>query len=104
MKLRGERTYKLVQGDDYTEQGAEIDDPGIPRSLTRRIQVSYPDGQLGRCVASIGTFTVNYRLEDWIADELLPLADTNESLPTWDSQNRTVIISDVDECSYQVGG
>lgn len=100
MKLRGSRTYKLQQGDDYKEQGAEIDDPGITKSLTRRIRVTYPSGHLGRCVSDIGTFTVNYRLDDWIADETLALGE-NESLPTWDSQNRTVIVSDVDECSYR---
>ncbi|KAJ8609470.1 hypothetical protein CTAYLR_005457 [Chrysophaeum taylorii] len=90
MKLRGDHVYKLRQGDDYKEHGALIDDPGIPKSLTRRIKVSYPDGQLGRCVSKIGTFIVNYRLDDWVVD----------SNVTWDSQNRTVIVSDIDECSY----
>lgn len=96
MTMRGDRVIKLKQGDDYKERGAEINDPGITKALTRRIRVSYPDEPLGACLSNVGTFTVNYQLEDWSS----LLYEEDQQLPVWDSQNRTVLVSDVDECAY----
>lgn len=92
MTLMGENPYRLRQGDDYVERGAEINDPSISKALTRRIKVSYPDGQLGHCVASLGDYIVSYQLDEGSRGE--------PEETTVDEKNRTVIISDVNECEY----
>lgn len=93
LSVIGSNPYRLRQGDDYVEHGAHVVDDNLEKTRPRKMIVTFPDRPLGRCVDDIGQYHVNYQLDvDWLSD--------GDSPPPGTTATRTVIVDDVDECSY----
>mmetsp|Transcript_21024 Transcript_21024/g.67752 ORF Transcript_21024/g.67752 Transcript_21024/m.67752 type:complete len:752 (+) Transcript_21024:86-2341(+) len=96
-QILGANPYRLTQGDHYVEEGAEVvfpveapDDDVLAKSRKLRVTISFPDGPLGRCVEGVGAYRVDYALDDPSLPEE----------PLLGAKQRTVLLEDVDECSY----
>jgi len=91
IQLYGKEPTRLQQGQHYIEEGANIVEDDLQRARQRRITISYPDGPLGQCLSEIGTFNVKYELDD---------VEHFISASSIAAKYRSVVVSDVDECSY----
>ena len=97
LALLGESPYRLRQGDEYREMGCDIIDPNSESFRERHLTISFPSGPLGKCLSTVGEFTVRYELD---ADYGKLLAKKNEQTQPVAAKNRSVLVSDVDECAY----
>ena len=88
LEIFGPNPVLLTQGDDYVDLGAAIYDANDEFTRERRFSVEMPSN-LGSCVSETGEFLVTYTLE-WLLDEKVQVT-------------RRVIVTDVDECTYQGG-
>ncbi|KAJ8609471.1 hypothetical protein CTAYLR_005458 [Chrysophaeum taylorii] len=103
--LVGDNPYRLKQGDDYVEFGAEVIDNNLEKTRERRMIVTFPDKPLGHCVGDIGHYRVDYEVDiDWLANETSS-ADPNSTIPvkfvSTSEATRAVIVDDVNECEYK---
>lgn len=100
LSLVGDNPYRIRQGDDYVELGAEIVDNNLEKTRERRMIVSFVDKPLGHCVSEIGEYRVKYELDiDWLNPDNNGNS-TKEVPSSIKAVTRTVVVEDVDECTY----